>query len=1057
MNAIIKRMLLTFAGAFLCCAALDAQVSIQADQQEVRSVIRQIERSSQYRFFFSSELPGLDRRVTLHLKDVPLEEALDKLLDGIPVDYTVRDGSQVVLSERKGPAEQPPVPGDKSLRGRVTDEAGEPLVGVVVTVKGGRIADGRSTDLNGYYSFPDVSPEDVLIFQYMGFARQEIRVGRRRTLNVTMYESSEMLDDVVVIGYGTLEKRELTSSVTSLKAKDFIGGNTASPVQAIMGKVTGLDIHSSAGNDPNSSVSLQLRGVNSLLADQGPLVVIDGIPGGNINILQKEDIVSIDVLKDASAGAIYGTRASGGVILVTTRMGQEGKVGVSYSSELTTETILRRAHVLTSDQWRELGKEDMGGDTDWFQEITRTPFTQRQMISMSGGSKTFSAYASAYWKTAQGMAIGSDRQEVGARFNFSYTTLGGHLELSGRVNYVNLRSNYTDSGIFRDALTLNPTIPVYNPNDESGYNILTGNDEYNPVANVNLKEDSSQNDRLQAALSAKANIARGLTSTLTVGALQDVDSNGYWESALHRESRENNRDGYARQSWKRYTGTNVEWVTNYNLLKGRHSLKAAAGYSFQQTGAKLEFSGSNADFSNDGSKYYNMGDGKYLAEGRASMKSYKSPRERLIAVFARVNYSFDDRYLVSASARYEGSSKFGDNNKWGLFPALSAAWRISQESFLRSVPWINDIRIRAGVGVTGNQGFDPGVTTRMYRSDTDPYYVDGRWITVYGLSKNVNYDLQWETKTEYNVGVDWDLFDHRFSGKVDVYKRYVDKLIYDINVAQPPAVYPTTTMNVGSMQNNGIEFELSAVPVRTSALSWRSTLRGSHNVTVLGKLWRDDIFYDTVSFPSPGSPGTAVRLEPGQRVGQFYVWKYAGIDENGNWLLYDRDDNIIPATEKKQEDKRYTGNALPDVVLSWDNSISWKNFDFNVFFRSWIGHDVFNMTEMYYGLPNAINKNVLQSAYTRNAHIVGEKELCDYFIEDGSFLKLDAVSIGYTLELGRLVRSIRLSLSGRNLFCLTGYKGIDPEVNTTRLTPGFEGLYLYPDTRVYTFGLQVNF
>ena len=421
-------------------------------------------------------------------------------------------------------------------------------------------------------------------------------------------------------------------------------------------------------------------------------------------------------------------------------------------------------------------------------------------------------------------------------------------------------------------------------------------------------------------------------------------------------------------------------------------------------------------------------------------------------------YGLDNNFIASLTQM--GREWEGLDELQGLpqgFPAISAAWRISQESFLRSVPWINDIRIRAGVGITGNQGFDPGVTTRMYKSDTDPYYVDGRWITVYGLSKNVNYDLQWETKTEYNIGVDWDLFDHRLSGKIDVYKRYVDKLIYDINVAQPPAVYPKTTMNVGSMQNNGIEFELTGVPVRTSDFSYRTTLRGSHNITVLGKLWKDDIFYDTVSFPSPGSPGTAVRLEPGQRVGQFYIWKYAGIDEDGNWLLYDKDDNIIPAAEKKQEDKRYIGNALPDLVLSWDNTVTWKNFDFNMFFRSWIGHDVFNMTEMYYGLPNAINKNVLRSAYTRNAHIVQEKELCDYFIEDGTFLKLDAISAGYTLELGRMVRSIRFSLSGRNLLCLTGYRGIDPEVNTTGLTPGFEGLYLYPDTRVYTLGLQVNF
>ena len=307
---------------------------------------------------------------------------------------------------------------ERPLQGRVTDETGEPLSGVVVTVRGGRTDDGKVTDLDGCFQYRDLPSGSVLILQCLGFARKEVPTGDLARLDVVLDESSEMLEDVVVIGYGTLEKRELTSSVTSLKAKDFTGGNVASPIQAIAGKVTGLDIHSSDGNDPNSSITLQLRGVNSLLADQGPLVVVDGIPGGNINILQKEDIVSIDVLKDASAGAIYGTRASGGVVLVTTRMGQEGKVNASFSSEFTTESILRRADMLSSDDWRSLGKEDLGADTDWFKEITRTPFTQRQMLTLSAGSKKFTSYASVYYKTAQGMAIGSDRRELGGRFNW---------------------------------------------------------------------------------------------------------------------------------------------------------------------------------------------------------------------------------------------------------------------------------------------------------------------------------------------------------------------------------------------------------------------------------------------------------------------------------------------------------------------------------------------------------------------------------------------------------------------------------------------------------------
>ena len=1051
MYTFCKKLLLSALLIVAVSSQLCAQINLSVKDKDLRSVLQQIERTSNYRFFFGN-IPDLKSAVSIEVKDADIKEVLDKLFSGTDIEYTISD-YQIVLKE-SAKAEQP---SPDKVKGRVVDETGKPLPGVFISIKGHTRSTATLSDTDGYFTVSGVNPRSVLVFQMLGFNHKEVAVGTGKNLKVTLTESSEMLDDVVVIGYGSLEKRELTSAITSLKSKDFISGNSQSPLISLVGKVPGLDIYSSAGSDPNTSISIQLRGVNSILADQGPLVVVDGVPGGNMNILQKEDIVSVDVLKDASAAAIYGTRASGGVILVTTRMGSEGKVKVNYTAEMTTETILNRAEMLSADEWRDLGYDDYGGNTDWFEAITKTPFTQRHMLSMSGGSGSFTSYASFFYKKAEGMTIGSDRRETGGRYNFSYKTLENHLELSGRASYVDIASNFTDSGIFRDALTLNPTFPIYNDEDPSGYNILSGNDEWNPVANINLKEDKAQNDRLQASLSAKLFILKGWTTTLTAGVTQNVDNSAYWESALHRRSRDNNRAGYASQSWSRSGSTNLEWITNYDLRMNRHSLKTVAGYSFQQTGMSLSFNGSNADFSNDGSKMYNMGDGKYLAEGRSTINSYKSPRERLISVFGRVNYSYDDRYLLMASARYEGSSKFGDNNKWGFFPSLSVAWRISSESFMRDYTWLNDLRIRAGVGVTGNQGFSPGVTTRMYKADTDPYYLDGRWITTYGLAKNVNYDLQWETKTEYNLGMDFAVLDNRLGGKVDLYRRLITNLIYDVDVAQPPAVYPTTTKNVGGMQNKGWEVELYGTPVKTKDLMYTTTFRFSHNKSSLLALWGEQNYYDTVSFPSPGSPGTAVRLQPGEEIGQFFIWKYAGISEDGNWLLYDNDDNVIKASEKTIEDKRYIGNSIPKLVMSWDNSLTWKNFDLNIFFRSWIGHDVFNMTEMYYGLPNVVNKNVLKRAFQKNAHIKGEKELCDYFLEDGSFLKLDALTLGYTLKFKKLVDSIHLSLTGRNLFCLTGYTGLDPEINSTGLTPGFEGLYMYPRTRVFTFGASVQF
>ena len=1053
MNSTSKRMLLATVAFFFAVFQMSAQVSLSVNNKEIRVAIQQIEKGGEYRFFYSSDLPGLDNIISVKAENETISEVLNKVFKGTDIKYSILEGGQISLTAS--------APSKKStsglVKGKVVDAEGLPLIGVSVSVKNSDKNVGAITDIDGNFEFENIASNSILIFNYLGFTRKEQAVDGKTNLKVVMQESSEMLDDVVVVGYGTMEKRELTSSVSSLKSKDFAAGNTASPIQALAGKITGLSIYSSAGSDPNGGFSLQLRGVNSILADNEPLIVVDGVPGGSINVLQKEDIVSIDVLKDASAAAIYGTRASGGVILVTTRSGSEGKISVGYSAEATTESVSKRAQTLNSTQWREQGYEDYGADTDWFDAITRTPFTQKHMITMSGGTKQFNTYASLYYKGAQGMTIGSDRKEVGGRFNFTYKTLGDRLELSGRVNYVDIQSNYTSDGIFRDALTLNPTIPIYNPEDPSGYNILTGNDEWNPVANINLKEDKGHNNRLQASFSAKVNILKGLSTTLTVGTNQLVNNYAYWESALHRDSRDNNRNGYASQSWNRSGSKSLEWIGNYDARFGKHSLKVMAGYSYQQMGQKLSFEGNNADFSIDGMKFYDMGEGKYLAEGRAGLSSYQSPRERLISVFSRINYNYDDRYLLTVSARYEGSSKFGANNKWGLFPGVSGAWRISSEHFMDDVVWLNDLRLRAGIGITGNQGFDPGVTTRMYKSDTDPYYVNGKWITIYGLAKNVNYDLQWETKTDWNIGLDFDVLNHRLSGKFDFFVRHIGNLIYDIDVPQPPAVYATTTMNVGNMKSSGYEFELSGVPVRTKDLTWTSTIRASHNSTTLLSMTDKQTYYDTYSFPSPGSPGTAVRLAPGQKIGQFFIWKYAGIDEDGNWLLYDKDNNIIPASEKTIDDKRYIGNSTPDLELSWDNSISWKNFDFNVFFRSWIGHDIFNMTQMYYGIQNVTGKNILTSALTTNGHIVGEKELCDYFLEDGTFLKLESLSVGYTLKFKKHIDSLRLTLSGRNLFTLTGYSGLDPEINTTGLTPGFEGLYMYPRTRVYTLGVQLNF
>ena len=424
--------------------------------------------------------------------------------------------------------------------------------------------------------------------------------------------------------------------------------------------------------------------------------------------------------------------------------------------------------------------------------------------------------------------------------------------------------------------------------------------------------------------------------------------------------------------------------------------------------------------------------------------------------------------MVSASFRREGSSKFGANNRWGNFWALSGGWRISNETFLRDVRWVNDLKVRLGYGVTGNTGFGHGYTTRMYKAN-DMWPTNGIWQPGYGSVRNVNPDLKWEEKSELNFGLDFSLFDDRLWGKFDIYHRKVDDMLYEVNAPMPPMVHDTVMKNIGSLENKGWEFELGGDIVRSKNFRYTSSLRLSHNKSKIKRLGDDGYFLDQVTFPSPGNPGTAVRLQNDVEIGQFFVYKYAGLDEDGKWMIYDKNNEIVPAVDGTKsnlvaENKHFVGNAIPKVILSWDHTFRYKNWDLSVFLRSWLDYDVFSQVNMYYGLANDSQLNVLKSAYTRNRNIKDEKILCDYWIDDASFLKIDAINLGYTLDLKRWTRyiqSAKIYLTIRDVAVFTDYNGINPEVDINGLNPGFEYVNntasMYPQTTRFTLGVQLTF
>lgn len=1036
----------------------DIKVQIHGKNITIDGFISQIEKQTDYLFVYSKNEVDTENKLEVSEGTKTVGEYMKEAFGGSGINY-IFENKYIVLTKNsvQGVMQQ-----KQRITGKITDDAGMEIIGANVTEKG--TGNGTISDIDGNFALM-VEPGKTLVISYIGFQTQEVPAAPN--MSIILKEDSKILDEVVVVGYGTLDKKEITSSITSLKNDDLIGGAVGNPILAIQGKVTNLSIDHNS--DINAGTTIQLRGANSVKVGQGPLIVVDGIPGGNINEIQKEDIVSIDVLKDASAAAIYGTRGSGGVILVTTRQAKEGPVQLSYHSELTIQTIRKKMDVLSAEEFlqHDMG-EDLGARTDWFDEITRsTPFQQRHAITLAGGTDKIKVYTSLYYRNGDGMLIETNRREIGGRMNVDYSVWNDRLRFTGRINYTDVRAKYHDDdnnnyGAFMMAMKLNPTIPVYDPTNPTGYNVLTGgHEQWNPVADIRLRTDTRDYRNLMASLTARLNITDELSTSFTMGNKSNTYRRIRWESAQHKNSIDNKRTGYSKWESDYTNDVTLEWLANYNKMFGEHSIKAVGGWSFQEFN-KDGYNANNQNFPVDGVQGWDLGTGTDLSDGKAGMGSFKDPRARLIAFLGRINYSFQDKYIMSLSARYEGTSRLAPDERWGLFPALSAGWRISSEPFMRSLEWMSDLKLRFGIGKTGNMeggDYNKDVVVRMYGPDTW-WLNDGRWFRTYGLSHNVNPYLRWEEKTEYNLGLDFAFLNNRIYGKLDLYKRVVDGLIYEISVPQPPAVHDKMTMNTGKMTNTGWEFEIGGVPVRNKDWEWDTTLRLSQNTSKLNSLWGSQTFWDRKGFEAPGNPGNAVRLIAGEKIGQYYIWKYAGIDDDGNWLLYDKDNNVIPANKKTNEDKRFMGNAIPKVIASWDNHIRYKNFDLNLYFRSFIDFDVFNKIDMYYGLANVKGQNYLKTAVTKNAHIKGEKELCDYWLEDGTFLKLDAITLGYRFTIPawqKYVKDIRVSLTARDLFCITGYSGLDPEVNLNGLDPGFEERNTYPKLRTFTLGFQFNF
>ena len=932
-----------------------------------------------------------------------------------------------------------------TISGHVKDETGEGVIGASVMVKG--TSNGTVTDFDGNFSLQCQSGA-TLVFSYIGYNPQEQPA--KNGMEVTMKEDVAQLNEVVVVGYGSMAKKEISSSVVQISKDQFNQGAATDAMALVAGKVAGLNVATSADANPNAMSDIQVRGAGSLTASNGPLVVIDGIAGGDLRNIATQDVESITVLKDAGSAAIYGTRGANGVILVTTKKGSgtAGVTNVTYDSYIALNFQKPRIEILSTDEFRRSRRsQDYGADTDWWDEITRpVSYSLNQYLSIDSSGKNGYFGLSVNYKKGNGLDIVSGREEYGARFVGEQRVLNNRLQFNSSLSARKVHEDWGNDGLFDTALTMNPTIPVKNP-DGSYYQPNSPTDIHNPVND--LKENVSQGDRIYILGNAdvKMNILQteqhNLNTSLSYALQYNDLKDNFYTPTTSSESFWNGYDGRARINYQKWWTNRLEWLVNYTMTLNEHQLKAVLGYSWERSNWE-QTGNENMGFVYDALSYHGIGSGSYLRDGKANLWAGSS-ESTLIGFFGRINYNYNDMIYASASMRREGSTKFGANKKWGNFPSASLAWEITNTPFAQGLKEsFQSLKPRISYGVTGRSDFNAYQSIATY-STRGAYLIDNQWINGYAPSLNANPDLAWEKSTAFNIGVDFVVLNSRLRGSVEFYDRRSQDLLYNYTAPQPPFIYNTILVNVGTTKNTGVEVALEYDVLAKKAVKWTTGFNWSMGQTKLTKLSSDAYqmaYLDLYQKPGPGTSEYFFRVEEGGKIGQFYGYEHAGIDDNGLLLIYDNDGNAIPAAQADPSYKRNIGNGAPKHFLSWTNSLSYKNWDLSMMFRGAFGFEIFNMRKYGMGLKGSGTDNVLRKAYTDYADVNSSGGIISsYFLEKGDYFKLDNVTLGYTLtpKSRQLVESFRIYLTAKNVFTLTGYEGNDPSIVTsTGITPGID-------------------
>lgn len=1070
----LKRISVSFFSLLLASQmTISAQnVSFSTNKVTLKSAFEKIEKASKYKIAYNSSQLNANRSVTLSKKSDDVFGMLTQLLKETNCTYEL-EGNYIIIK----PLQKAQTSGKKvKVRGVIKDETGEPIIGATVRVKGQ--SEGTVSDFDGNFTL-DVTDDNTLQISYIGYQTQEFAVGKQHHFSIVLEEDKKILNEVVVIGYGTQKKGDITSSVGSVKSEDFTAGAINDAGQLIQGKIAGLSVTNPSGN-PVGGTEISLRGNTTILgASTNPLILIDGVPG-DFNTVAPEDIESIDVLKDGSAAAIYGSRGTNGVVLITTKKSKGNNINeVQYSGYLSLSTIAKKPDFCDADDYRQQIKDglrdaawDLGDNTNWIDAITRTGLSHVHNISFKGGNAQTNYIFNVNYRNLQGIFKRSDKEEFQGRAEVNHSMFDDKLRFNFQL--LGNQTGYTatsDGGSFntyswRQALIHNPTEPIKNA--DGSWHENTGIFNYdNPVSRI--YECDGEQKISQTRFSS--NITLTPIKELTFNALFSYDKinqeGGYYETKKHISNVRDGMNGYASTGGSSTVTKLVELTAQFHKNFGDHTIQALAGYSYKESTYSNQYE-RNYNFPTDLYSWHNIGVGQALKEGLGTEYSYWLDTN-LIGFFGRLNYNYKNRYLLMASVRHEAASQLAGTNKpWGTFPSVSLGWRITEEKFMKNQKVFDDIKLRAGYGVTGSQPSQSflGVPLLGYG---DYYLYNGQWIRALQPTQNSNDKLKWEEKHEYDIGADFSILNYRLNVSVDWYYRLIKGLLYDYSVPSPPNLYTTTRANVGEMSNNGLEIMVNAIPVQTKDFKWETTITFSTNSNKLKSL-SNDLYQTSSDYFMTGWIEEPIKTEShivriGHKVGDIYGFKVVDVDESGKWIYLDKNGNRVNYDEFTHsfEDKQILGNGVPKWYLGFNNQFRYKNFDLAINMRGAFGFQIMNGMRMFYENRSRQDWNRLRSAYDKVfgkavLNTLCSEEFNSYYVENGDYWKIDNITLGYSFsKINKWIKTLRLYASVNNAITITGYKGIDPEVSTSGLAPSYDNRDSYPHTRAFTFGMNVTF